>query len=304
MRLRAPRDDEAEAVFEVILARDLADLGFADFTLEDLRDEWGRAGFELQADAVVCEDEGGSIVGYAVIRRTHALAVVAPSHEGKGIGALLLGWTQARERELGRERHRQGIASTDARAARLLLEAGYRREHSYTRLARELQAPAGAAETPRPPTGPDGVALRELAPELDAAAVYELDKRSFADAPDYEPMSFAAFNAEHIDVHDQATELSAVAEEDGRLVGFLLARRWQAERVGFVDVLAVRPDRQGAGIGTALLLGAFTRFAEAGLREAQLGVASTNPDATRLYERLGMSPRFRIDTYARAVTGE
>ena len=46
---------------------------------------------------------------------------------------------------------------------------------------------------------------------------------------------------------------------------------------------------------------AFAGFAAAGLREAQLGVASDNPDALRLYERQGMAKRFRYDTYERAV---
>ena len=46
---------------------------------------------------------------------------------------------------------------------------------------------------------------------------------------------------------------------------------------------------------------AFARFAAVGLREAQLGVASDNPSALRLYERQGMRKRFRYDTYERAV---
>ena len=44
---------------------------------------------------------------------------------------------------------------------------------------------------------------------------------------------------------------------------------------------------------------ALARFGEAGLREAQLGVASTNPGARGLYERAGMRPRFSVDVYER-----
>ena len=43
-RLRPPADADAEAVLEVILARDRADLGVPDFTLEDLRADWGSPG--------------------------------------------------------------------------------------------------------------------------------------------------------------------------------------------------------------------------------------------------------------------
>jgi hypothetical protein len=36
--------------------------------------------------------------------------------------------------------------------------------------------------------------------------------------------------------------------------------------------------------------------------EVDLGVASDNPDALKLYERLGMRPRFQSDTYERELT--
>jgi mycothiol synthase len=294
MRLRAPAREDAGAVFEVILARDLSDLGVADFTLEDLWEEWSRSNFDLAADAVICEDDAGAVLGYASVRRTHGLAVVAPGQEGRGIGALLLSWLQERERELGREQHRQAIASTDERGQRLLLDAGYVWERSYARMARTLKDLPPSAPTP-------GTMLRKLDPERDARAVYDADADSFSENPDYEPMSFATFVEEHLEGHDFAPELSTVAESEGRLVGFLLARRWESEHVGFIAVLAVSPARQGGGVGTALMLDAFGRFAAAGLREAQLGVASSNPRALRLYERLAMKPRFRIDTYVRAV---
>jgi len=98
-----------------------------------------------------------------------------------------------------------------------------------------------------------------------------------------------------------AAELSAAAAVDGELIGFLLARRWEEDNAGFVDILAVAPAYQGRGVGTALLKRAFRRFAVAGLGEAHLVVASSNPDALRLYERLGMAARFRIDAYERPV---
>ena len=296
MHLRAPEPDDALAVFEVIRERDLADLGFADFTFEDLREEWSRSSFDLATDAVLIEHEAHAVVGYAAIRRTHSLAVVAPAHEGKGAGTLLRVWVEKRERELARQHHRQGVASTDTRAKKLLLDAGYSWERSYSRMQLALEHRSPPAQLP-------GVTLRALEPMRDARAVYDADALSFADSADYIPMSFATFLEEHLQGHDLAAELSAVAESDGELIGFLLARRWQSERVGFVDVLAVSPPHQRRGVGTALLRRAFALFAAAGLREAQLGVASSNPRALALYERLGMSPRFRIDTYVRSVSG-
>jgi mycothiol synthase len=116
MRLRAPVPEDAPEVLSVLVARDIADLGAPDYKLEDLRDEWRASEFDLSADAQVVEVSGGQIVGYAAIRAPGTLAVVAPQFEGRGIGARVLQWAERRERELGRERHRQWIATNNRRA--------------------------------------------------------------------------------------------------------------------------------------------------------------------------------------------
>jgi ribosomal protein S18 acetylase RimI-like enzyme len=303
MTLRAPSHDDATAVMAVVAARDLADFGCVDFTAEDLQDEWAMSGFDLALDAVVCDDGAGELAAYAAVRRTHGVAFVAPEHEGLGIGTLLREWLERRERQLGRERHRQGIASTNAPARGLLLAAGYRPERSYTRMMLQLELERAPSPRPRP-RPPAGVTLRGLELPQDAHALYGVDAESFAEREDYIPSTFAAFREEHLEEHDVAPELSAVAERDGHVVGFLLARRWEETKTGFVAILAVAPRAQRQGIGGAMLQAAFARFLADGLHEAQLGVASSNPDALKLYERLGMSPRFRIDTFERPVSAD
>ena len=91
-----------------------------------------------------------------------------------------------------------------------------------------------------------------------------------------------------------------VAEREDRIVAFLLGRRRDEEGVGFVAILAVDPEYQRRGIGTVLLRRAFASFAAAGLREAQLMVASDNPQALRVYERVGMTVQLQFDIYERA----
>jgi mycothiol synthase len=293
MRLRAPRSDDAPAVLSVLVARDLADLGEPDSTLEDLLDEWHLADFELAADARVVELDG-RIVAYASVRRAGTRAVVAPAFEGRGIGTRLLRWAEGRERERPGDRNRQWITAGNERAGALLRAAGYELARSYWRMDRPLGDAGGEAAPGDQPAA--GVRVRALDLDGDAVALHALDALSFAGAPDYQPMSLPVFLDEHLGAHDFDPELSRVAELD-TIVGFLLARRWTREAVGYIDVLGVHPDHRRRGLATLLLHGAFGRFAAAGLQRAQLAVASDNPRALGLYERVGMKARHRFDTY-------
>lgn len=287
MRLRAPTPEDAEAVLALIVARDVADYGAPDYTLADLRDEWAASELDLASDAVVVEQDG-VLVGYAIVRGAGAHVVVAPEHEGRGIGTQLLRWAEARGRR------RQWVAERNAAGRALLAQAGYEPVRHYWRMELPLAAPASA------PPPPDGIELRALRPEADAEALHAISEAAFSANPDYEPESLTTFREEHLQAHDLAPDLSLVAERDGRPVGFLLARRWE-EGDGYVDLLAVHPDASGRGLGEALLRTAFAGFAGAGLRSAQLGVASDNPRALRLYERAGMTQRFRVDVVEKSA---
>jgi mycothiol synthase len=295
MRLRPPVPADLDAVYEVIRARDIADHGEPDYTLEDLRDEWAADAFDLHSLAVVAELDGGRIAGYAVLQPPGSLAVVHPACEGRGVGAALLQWTEERDRALGRARHRQVVATTDARGQALLRTAGYAYVRSYSRMVRVLDDEVLVAALP------PGLRLRALDPARDAATVHALDDAAFSSVPDYHPQSLEEFVREHLSGHDFAPDLSLVAERDERAVGFLAARRWREEGTGYIDLLAVHPDEQRGGLGTALLTTAFAAFRADGLREAHLGVASDNPKALTVYERAGMAERFRGDDLQRPV---
>jgi ribosomal protein S18 acetylase RimI-like enzyme len=77
------------------------------------------------------------------------------------------------------------------------------------------------------------------------------------------------------------------------LRGFPVGQAWidlvkhRADRVGYVWAVRVFPFLRGLGIGTQLIQAAECVLAERGYRGAELGVEKDNPDARRLYERLG-----------------
>ena len=73
----------------------------------------------------------------------------------------------------------------------------------------------------------------------------------------------------------------------GRLVGVALGKTF-SDGTGWASQVAVARDQQGRGIGSALLTEAFRRRLSAGATQIGLGVSAANPDALRLYQRLGL----------------
>lgn len=87
-----------------------------------------------------------------------------------------------------------------------------------------------------------------------------------------------------------STRMSAtVADEAGAPVGFVAFAADPATRLGVIEMLAVDPDRQGAGIGTALTSFALRALRAAGMQVAMVetGGDAGHAAARRTYERAG-----------------
>jgi len=291
--IRPPQPDDAEAVAKVVIAGDIADLGEPDYTLDDLRDEWAARDFDLARDAVVVEARG-RIVGYATFRGQEVLIVVDPERRGEGIGTALRGWAEEQARERGQKTLVQEVGDRNAAAREHLTAAGYERERSYWRMELELDG----SETP--PEPPKGFAIRAFDAAADGHALYLVSSAAFSRNADYRPETETHFTDEHLHAHNLKQALSVVAEHEDRVAGFALVRD-HGEKVAYVDLLAVHPDCAGKGLGSALLRTAYAGAAQAGFRSGRLGVASDNPNAIRLYARAGMTQRWRVDSYVRAL---
>lgn len=279
IRLRPATEADAPRAAELVIAVDVAELGEADYSLEDLHDEWSEAGFELARDAVVAEADG-EVIGYAHFRSGDLLAVVDPAREGEGAGSALLGWAEARARERGDTHLRQAVGSRAAGAQALLEANGYRVQRSYYRLERPL-ADEGHPE------------FRAVRPD---DGLYALWDAAFSRNADYRPTTEEAWVQRHVHAHNVDFETSRI--EPGK--GFTLVRRWD-DGVAYVEELAVHPDHAGQGLGGRLLTATFAAARAHGYTVATLTVASDNPNALRLYERVGMTQRWRIDDYQKPL---
>ena len=81
-----------------------------------------------------------------------------------------------------------------------------------------------------------------------------------------------------------------VAEVDGAALGFVAVEIYDPERsMGEISILAVDPDHQGSGIGTALTEFALDRLKDAGMKVAMVetGGDPGHAAARRTYEKAG-----------------
>jgi mycothiol synthase len=289
--LRHPSPEDADAVLAVIVARDVADLGRPDYTLEDLHSDWTQPGVDPAADAWVVQ-QGERLVGYAFLDdRGAALVSVAPDAERRGIGSALREAAEARAAQRGEALVRQYVPVANERARALLLEAGYWPVHHYFRMR------IGLAAAPPPP---DGTQVRRFDPESDAEPVHALVQEAFAQIDGNVAQTLDAWRAAKISKRGWDPALWLLAEDDEGLVGAALCERWEGG-VGYVDSLVVAERARGRGLGRALLLHAFGALREAGLEVAELSVQGENAGAARLYEAAGMRSVWSQERWEKAL---
>ncbi len=92
--------------------------------------------------------------------------------------------------------------------------------------------------------------------------------------------------------HVGGAERSAfVAEDDGLVLGFILvevkAGGFGAELTGWIEVIGVRPDHMGGGVGSALVGQALEHFAAAGVADVCTAVRWDSGDLLAFFKNLG-----------------
>jgi ribosomal protein S18 acetylase RimI-like enzyme len=85
------------------------------------------------------------------------------------------------------------------------------------------------------------------------------------------------------------TEIVLLAEQDGRPVG-LAVGRMKGTRLGFLDLLHVRPEARRRGVAAALVREAVSRLRERGAEMLELEVVASNAGARAVYDRWGFAP--------------
>jgi mycothiol synthase len=276
---RSLTEADAHAVFEVMAAQELHDLGRIEIEEADIVGDWQRPSFDVSASTVGIFD-ADRLVAYAEVGGDgRGDAAVHPQYRGRGIGTALAAWT----RELARERGAAifGMPVPEGSPADVLLESlGYFiRWNSWI-----LELPEGKQIESQPL--PEGYSIRTAESEADHRAAWTVIEDAFLEWSQRDRQSFEDFCATTLRRPGfEPWNLRIVVDPDGNAVGacFLTLN----DDTGYVSQLAVRRDRRGRGLARALLADAFSNAREHGATRCDLATDSRT-GALGLYERVGM----------------
>lgn len=287
MTLRPPRDDEFDAMLELMNAHQLAAFGEADYTADDLRTWLTTPYVVVERDIRVLERDG-RLIGYADADPTREQpplwwcdVKVDPTVDAGEVVAELVAWLEKRAVE---GRLRVWTSEDDARIVGAYAALGFEPvRHSY-RMEIDL------ADELREPTWPSEISVRTATAE-DHRSVYDAVVEVWQDTNDPIDDTFEEWAHWHVERDSYDPSLWFLALAGDELAGFSICRPDPVDPVaGYVNLLGVRRPWRRQGLGEALLLRSFEAFREKGLTRGTLGVdASSVTGATRLYERAGMS---------------
>lgn len=92
----------------------------------------------------------------------------------------------------------------------------------------------------------------------------------------------------HIDADcDAQPDGILVAEDEGRVVGYITTRLDRATKLGWIPNMAVEPDCQGRGVGRRLIEAALDLFRRNGMTHAKIETLAHNPVGQKLYPSCG-----------------
>ena len=291
-------------------ASDIAAIGEADFSAEEVRESLTAPNTDMAEDCWLAIDSDGAILGWAYPDNTTGgerefIEIYVWPERGVPAQRPLLELMLARVAERGARfgydpyTVRAGAVPTETPWIEALTDAGFTFIKQHARMAMSLQGVAATAPEP-----PGDVTIRPVRADDEAelrrfhAIIEDAFRDSDHRATDYETW-WKRVNTESTLSFDEWF----VAEVDGAVVGALQSSDAGAEDdEGWVKYLGVLRAYRRRGVGAALLRRAFATYAGKGRSRAGLGVDLANPtDAARLYRAVGMAPMYEANIYQRTI---
>ena len=230
---------------------------------------------------------GAALVGYGHLDNTDSVAgssaevVVDPDARERGIGRAIV--ERFLDIEPGLRLWAHGRQAGSDELARSL---GFQRVRVLLQMRRSLLAPLPRVHLP------DGVVLRTFRPGTDDATWVALNARAFADLPDQGNLTESDLRMRMLEPWFEPQGF-LVAERLGQMVGFhwtkVHASSPRHEHLGEVYAVAVDPEADVRGLGSALVVAGLAHLRTRELTQVLLYVDASNERAIGLYERLGFT---------------
>jgi mycothiol synthase len=258
----------------------------------DLREWTARA--NLAENSWLFEEDGElRAVGWADIVDDLGvgIGIVHPRWKGTGLGAELLGRSEAAARTAGATRMHQFALGTDPAGAALMAAHGYRDVRHFFEMAIEQTEPPPPVNLPV-----------ETVRDEDVRAFHAALDESFQDHWEHHSTPFDEWWSRH--ESNPNLDLSVwFLIRDGDEIAAVTRNEGNRNGGGYIGAIGVRRAWRGKGYAKALLLHSFRAFFERGMPRVTLGVDAENPTgATHLYERVGMHVEQENVVFEKALT--
>ncbi len=299
--VRVPTPDDAQTVTNLICQCDTADYGEPDYSLEDVRADWRRSGFELQRDAWLIFAREGALAAYGNAWDTGAhvrteQTCVHPNYRGRGLEEFLIERVEAYTREIAESKTIQWIMSMDHVAT---IERFVQRGYQPTR--HDYVMEIVMSEAPPAPTLAESFVMRAFERGRDERAVWACTQEAFRDHRGHSDLAFEEWAKGFFEHADWSSELSTVVMQGDEVVAATMA--FHFFNGGWILQLGVRRAWRKHGLGLAMLYRVFGECFTRGISRVGLGVdAYSLTGATRLYEHAGMKIKNHYVRYEKEIT--
>jgi len=284
---------DVDGIAEVIAAAELEANGVVDIDREDVETDLSPPLLESEGHSLVVV-EGERVVAASILHASRGVvyADVDPERRGRGIGSMVLAWSEGTARKAGARVVAQTKSDGDASAKDLLLASGYApRWVSWLLEYRMVGSPPESSV-------PEGIRLRPFQTGTDERAVHRVIDDAFSEWEDRLPEPFERWRRFTVQRETFDPRLSPVAEDGDEVVGAAISLVYEGDEEGCVQQLAVKRSHRSRGIGRALLLEAFRGFHRMRRRVVVLSTESRT-GALGMYERVGMRVRRSYTSYSK-----
>lgn len=299
--LRPPERKDAQAVFDLMIACDIAEYGEPDSDIDDLLDDW--SDIDLTRNAWLAYNKQNELVGYAAIYQDsrevfHFDLYVHPALAKPGLNEELIDQCEKRTQVILYEKKWEQatasiiVAGSNQKSKQLVEKLGYTILIYHFGMAIHFENPPSA------PVWLEGISLRSVDPEKDDRLIYDFIQNAF-ERPGRIAPSFEGWRDFMLGASNFRSDVWFLAYYNNELVGAALCFAYP--EYGWVRQLGVKPDWRGKGIGSALLQHAFGVFYTLGFSSVRLVVESENVNAFHLYESVGMKCIRRYAEYQKTI---